>query len=91
MLLNVKCKVKFVIKIPHKKKSPNYQHWKLEETTPQLCLPSDIQVTQPPGSSSISDNLFIKFPEEENRHSATLITLVSVKVQSGVLFCFGFR
>jgi hypothetical protein len=60
MLLNVKCKVKFVIKIPHKekKKSPSYLHWKMEGG---CSVRSDnVWADRHPASRSTPDHLCVK-------------------------------
>lgn len=61
MLLNVKCKVKFVIKIPYLKKISQLPSLEDGVEGSLLGLPSDrVRVIQHPASRSILGDLFVK-------------------------------
>lgn len=86
MLLNVKCKVKFVIKIPHlKKKSPNYLHWKMEGRFSVRSASDRVWVIiQHPASRSILDDHFVKLLGKYTEMQL-LYHPVSAEAQAGIL------
>lgn len=88
MLLNVKCKVKFVIKIPHKKKISQLPSREGGGEGPLFGLPSD-KVIQHPASGSSSDDLFVKFLE---KHTDIQLLYRPADAQAGffVFSCFFF-